>query len=835
VPLSEFLEVPFTKDNMSIHSTVSAEGTRHVQRIPLFHSLRVRLILASLAVEITLLSILVFNNLRLQESSLVEQAQLRLTELNSLLNAAIAGPLAARDFGTMQDILDEVRHREGVVYLALIDNHAKIVAAAGWDNKTPLPPIATHNISESDGSGRYDAEVVVHIGTQRYGKVQYGLSTEFLNASRSSVLKQSLLIAGVEIALSFFVLWLVGYWLTRHLALLSNASGQVTAGNFDIHLPVKSNDEIGQLTAAFNLMSKAVRERMADVQNAAATQHELAQQTLQDNARLSALLSTMTVGILFEDAENRIVYANTMFRRIWLVPDSAHLVGLPTTEALRQSANILAQPDHFSRHLLEVLGTREVSDSFEICTADGRILTQLSYPVRDANDRFIGRLWIYEDITHERQTAEELMYLAERDSLTGLFNRHRFQIEIDRAMEELKRHNTVGAVLFFDLDEFKYINDTYGHRAGDAMLIRVAGEISHLVRRNETLSRLGGDEFAVLVPGADEKSAVQLAERIIRGVSQIPFRFEGHSLRLTTSVGIALYPQHGGSVEELISRADAAMYQAKEAGKDAWRLYQADRDASREMLNRLTWQERLTNALDNKLLRLHFQGVYQASNLQLSHFEALVRIVDESEPSRLILPGQFITHAERTGKIVDIDRWVIRECVSILARDKKMPSLAVNISGRSFDDPSMPQYIANQLAQAGVAPYRLLVELTETSAVSDLHDAQRFIEALQRTGCKVCLDDFGAGFSSFAYLKHIKADILKIDGMFVRDLPNDRDNQVFVKSIVDVARGMKKTTIAEFVETEETLVMLRKMGVDMVQGYHMGVPVGDPPELRLPA
>jgi len=211
----------------------------------------------------------------------------------------------------------------------------------------------------------------------------------------------------------------------------------------------------------------------------------------------------------------------------------------------------------------------------------------------------------------------------------------------------------------------------------------------------------------------------------------------------------------------------------------------------------------------------------------------LVRMLDETDHSRLILPGHFIPHAERSGKIVDIDRWVIRESVRRLAQAPTVPPLAVNISGRSFDQPNLPQYIAEQLREFQVAPHRLLVELTETSAVSDLHDAQRFIEALKQTGCTVCLDDFGTGFSSFAYLKHLNADILKIDGLFVRDLPNDRDNQVFVKAIVDVARGMRKTTIAEFVETAETLAMLQQFGVDMVQGYHLNTPCADPPELAV--
>jgi diguanylate cyclase (GGDEF)-like protein len=514
-----------------------------------------------------------------------------------------------------------------------------------------------------------------------------------------------------------------------------------------------------------------------------------------------------------------------------LLADGVDLQALPTQEVLRHSANVLARPDHFSRHILHVLNTHEVSETFEIVMADGRVLTQLSYPVRDSDGRFIGRLWIYEDVTRERQTAEQLIYLAERDSLTGLYNRHRFQEEMARTLADVGRRNTHGALLFFDLDEFKVINDTFGHRAGDAMLIRVAGEVNALVRRNEILSRLGGDEFAVLLPETSEADATRLAERIVRAIAQIPFRFEGQNLRLTTSLGIALYPTHGDNADELIAHADAAMYQAKEAGKNAWRVYRNDHKASREMLHRLSWQERISNALEKGLLQLHFQGVYRTVDGGLSHLEVLVRMLDEVDPQRVIMPGHFIPFAEKTGKVIDIDRWVIAESVKLLARSESVPPLAVNISGRSFDEPTLPQYIADRLAAHGVAPHRLMVELTETAAVSDLHDAQRFIEALRQTGCRVCLDDFGTGFSSFAYLKHLKADILKIDGLFIRDLANDHDNQVFVKAIVDVARGMRKATIAEFVEDADTLEMLKAFRVDHVQGYHLDMPRGNHPAL----
>ena len=358
------------------------------------------------------------------------------------------------------------------------------------------------------------------------------------------------------------------------------------------------------------------------------------------------------------------------------------------------------------------------------------------------------------------------------------------------------------------------------------MLIRVAGEVAGQVRRNELFSRLGGDEFGILVPDISDEMLRVLAERITRSIATVRFHFEGENLRLTTSLGIAVYPDHADNAEDLIGRADMAMYMAKEAGKNAWRVYRSDLDTSTQMVARLSWNDRIIHALENQLMTLQYQGIYSTADNSLSHFEVLVRMRDKDDTARLLMPGQFIPMAEKSGQIIEIDKWVLRESIRMLAESDSIPALAVNISGRSFDEPSLPQYIAEQLKRSAVAPRRLLVELTETSAVSDLHDAQRFIEALRQTGCIVCLDDFGTGFSSFAYLKHLQADAVKIDGLFIRNLPHDQDNQLFVKAIVSVAKGLHKATIAECVEDEETLEMLRSFGVDSVQGYHLEKPHG---------
>jgi len=933
-------------------------------------SLRTKLLLASLLVQLLMLTVLVVNSLRVAGDTLQQQVRLHNADLAILFNAALGAPLAERDYATLNEILSEIRQGEGVAYMVLSDRNQTRVAASGWPADVPLPPPQERVDLDRARDGILDQAIPIRLAGRAIATLAYGLSTDHVAHTRSHLLQQSLLIGAAGILLSTLLLAALAYFLTRHLTRLTEATTRVVEGDFDIRLPVQAEDEVGVLTRTFNGMAEAVHSRIEALRASEARFHAIADYTYaweswfdaqgrllwvnpsvsrvtgyspeeclamadfpvslaepgdcyalsqalqaalkghgkrfefrlrhrdgrllwvamysqtilglhqenlgvrtsmlditqrreaetalqvalvdlkvadesrrqylvgleEERARLVALLGAMNLGILFVTADNQVKYYNTMFLRIWMIAEDKELVGKSANEVLEYSSNELSRPDHFSRHLLDVLETHEMSSTYEITMSDGRVVTQLSYPVRDAESRFIGRLWVYEDVTRERQTAEQLIYLAERDALTGLYNRRRFEEELGRFLKESDRHQRQGALLFFDLDEFKYINDTFGHRAGDSVLIRVAGEVAALTRKNEVFSRLGGDEFGVLMPDATETDAEHLAERIVRAVSQIPFRLEGQNFRLTTSLGIAHYPKHASAAEDLIAHADAAMYQAKETGKNAWSIYRPERDASREMITRLSWNDRLARAFEKNLWRLHYQGVYHAASGTLSHLEALIRMVDETDAARLIMPGHFIAYAEKSGKILDIDRWVLREAIAQLARAPGMPPLAVNISGRSFDQPTLPHFIAEELQRQGVAPERLLVELTETSAVSDLQDAERFIEALRKTGCITCLDDFGTGFASFAYLKHLKADVLKIDGLFIRDLPNDRDNQVFVKSIVDVARGLGKRTVAEFVENEETLEMLRRFGIDMVQGYHLDMPQEKHPALGvLPA
>ena len=310
-------------------------------------------------------------------------------------------------------------------------------------------------------------------------------------------------------------------------------------------------------------------------------QMEQLQLTQREQARMAALLSAMRFGILFEDEHGRVEYVNPAFRHIWEINDEIELIGHPSQEVLHHSPRRFAGPEHASRLVLDVTDEKEASESIELALRDGCTLTQRSFPVRVANGRLIGRLWIFEDITREQKTAEQLVHLAEHDALTGLYNRHRFQEHLERMISNARRSGAVFALLYFDLDKFKPVNDRFGHRAGDTVLMRVSEAVSALVRSGEMLARLGGDEFAILSELSTVEEAVRLAERIARAVDSLVFSFGDESVQLSASIGITLFPRDGGNADELVAHADAAMYQSKRKADYAWTLYSAPEEASR--------------------------------------------------------------------------------------------------------------------------------------------------------------------------------------------------------------------------------------------------------------
>jgi diguanylate cyclase (GGDEF)-like protein len=593
----------------------------------------------------------------------------------------------------------------------------------------------------------------------------------------------------------------------------------------DLQVPVRRRDEIGHLGETFNFMASRLQQEMHALHEAQHMQEIYLVQSREEQARLIALLSVMKFGILFITREGAVIHANPSFFAIWGIEAPPDLIGSDAAGLLERAArNIATGAGH------NPFDGPDESRRTEVTLHNGRIVRVQNFEVSQQGGHRGGWLWLFEDITEDRRTAEQLIFLAERDPLTELGNRRRFHEELTRALALAQRGRASVAVLLFDLDGFKYVNDNFGHHAGDSILVRLATEIGAMIRRGEGIFRLGGDEFVILIPDGTLEEAKSLAERVVRAIARIPFAHDGVQLHVTASLGIAIYPQDSRDAIELVAHADAAMYWVKENGRNAWRAYDSTCDISREMLSRISLEAKLDSAINDNGLRLHFQGIYTTGG-ELEHLEALVRMSDPDHPDQLIPPSEFIPIAERSGKIRALDRWVLCAAMDLLARSSAVPPIAVNLSGRSIDEGRLAAFICDELRHRGLEPRRLILELTETAGVADVLHLRAFTQALREFGCRVCLDDFGSGFSSFVYLQHIDADILKVDGAFIRDLPSDRQNQVLVRAVIAVARGLGKLTVAEHVESAETLQLLKAMGIDLIQGYLFDRPRADHPAI----
>jgi diguanylate cyclase (GGDEF)-like protein/PAS domain S-box-containing protein len=561
----------------------------------------------------------------------------------------------------------------------------------------------------------------------------------------------------------------------------------------------------------------SLRNTLASLERTSDLQARTSESLRAERSRLLSLLSAMSYGVVFIDTSNRIIYSNPAFAGVWSIPRDEPILGLTLFDALELAEDVVSDLGTFTSRLPDLVSSRHVSPAEEIKLVSGRILRVRVCPVLDDSGASQGAVLIHEDITLARESESQLSFLAERDPLTGLYNRRRFERELAERMDNAARDKQRLALLFFDLDEFKSVNDLFGHRMGDAVLLQMAGEIRSHLRRNEFFARLGGDEFALLVGDISEEHLRSLADRLMNVIGSMSFNLGEVRLSLTSSLGIATFPGHAATPQELIACADAAMYQAKDAGKNTWRVYRPDHTATLRQRSLVTWNDRIRHALRNDGFEVHLQGIFETASRKRSHNEALIRMKDGE--GKVLLPGAFIDYAEKSNLIIDLDRWVIAHVIDLLAADPALEPVAVNISGRSIDEPGMTDFIRSQLSARAVAPGRLYVEITETAAIRDMRDAQRFILDLHDTGCKVCLDDFGAGFSTFAYIKQLPVDIIKIDGLFVRDLARERDNQVFVRAMLDIARGFGKQVVAEAVEDELTLDILRSYGVHMAQGW----------------
>lgn len=426
-----------------------------------------------------------------------------------------------------------------------------------------------------------------------------------------------------------------------------------------------------------------------------------------------------------------------------------------------------------------------------------------------------------------RRAEAAIQHLALHDALTGLRNRASFLRALDKLIEEARQQDAHHSLLFLDLDQFKVINDTCGHPAGDEMLKQLAGVLQRSVRANDQLARLGGDEFCILLENCPLERARDIAENLRVAVHDFRFLWEGKFFSVGVSIGIVGIDQGSGNANDILSAADIACYAAKDRGRDAIQVYQRDDLELNRRRGEMDWVGRIDDALDGnhfELWRQPIRSLKEDGEHRVHHYELLLRLREHD--GKIVLPGAFLPAAERYDRMREIDRWVVDRALRYVGEHRESGEQfhTINLSGASMGEDGLRDFVGDRIAAHGVDPHSVCFEITETAAIGNFKAAVEFMQNLRDIGCRFALDDFGSGLSSFAYLKSLPVDFIKIDGKFIRSLASDPMDRAIVEAIHRVAHVARLQTIAEFVEDPAVVAVLRGIGVDFAQGYSIGKP-----------
>ena len=447
-------------------------------------------------------------------------------------------------------------------------------------------------------------------------------------------------------------------------------------------------------------------------------------------------------------------------------------------------------------------------------------------PIRDNNGHILGVVLVFHDVSEKHKLTHQLSHQARHDALTGLINRGEFELRLNELLDSTANRHGEHALLYLDLDQFKVVNDTCGHRAGDELLRQLTAQIQAKVRESDTFARLGGDEFGILLENCPMEQAIRLANVLLDEVGAFRFVWLDKTFAVGVSIGLVAITDASGNSANVLAAADTACYAAKDKGRNRVQVYSPDDIEMAERHGEMHWVARIAKAFEEERFRLYYQPIVPVQGGapdQEQHFEILLRMLDED--NNLVPPGFFIPAAERYNLMVEIDRWVVRNSFNWLIANTERPVIcAINLSGQSVNDDRFLRFLIDQVKGTGVPPHKVCFEITETSAISSLAKASNFIKTVKSLGCSFSLDDFGSGMSSFSYLKNLPVDYLKIDGSFVRDMTNNPIDCAMVESINHIGHVMEIKTIAEFVENPAILDKLRAIGVDYAQGYGIAEP-----------
>ncbi len=749
---------------------------------------------------------------------------------NSVINARLVGdesvsPLAFSDPEGAREILQRFNAIPSVINARIYDHNDNIFASYDRDEQLLLPqtPLVKTALVEYEGKWLHVHQPITY-RDELYGYIYLRVSTQALDKKINTYLLTIFYIMLGLIAFSYYLASRLQHIISGPIIKLTEATRKIAQDdNYTFRAEKQSNDEIGVLYDDFNNMIDKISQRKQERDKAL-------RELFEEKERAQVTLESIGDAVITTDIYGKIDYINAV---------AENLTGWSHEEAAGQ------QVEHVFRIINEI--TRENSvNPVERCINEGRIVELANHtvlickdgseiaiedsaaPIRNQAGELIGVVMVFHDVTESRKLSQQLIYQARHDALTGLINRREFEERLEHAIEQARVNHYDHALLYMDLDQFKVVNDTCGHAAGDELLRQITSLLQSQMRKHDTLARLGGDEFAVLLEYCGSDEANNVAESLCEAVESYRFTWEGNSFVVGVSIGLVPINKNSGSLGVVMSIADSACYAAKEAGRNRIHSYVEDDTTVAQRHGEMRWVSRITQGLEENNFTLYRQDILSIGKHTTDgdHYEVLIRMKDGE--GALAMPNSFLPAAERYNLMPKLDRWVIRTIFEWLSNaTDELEALAmcsINLSGHSVGDDKFLQYTINLFEKYNIPPGKICFEITETATIVNLTSATRFIRALKKKGCRFALDDFGSGMSSFLYLKNLPVDFLKIDGGFVKDITHDPMDLALVRSINDIGHVVGMKTIAEFVESEDVLRKLKVLGVDYAQGYHFGQP-----------
>lgn len=609
-----------------------------------------------------------------------------------------------------------------------------------------------------------------------------------------------------------FMLLLAGYLVfeisvRKPILQLSSAMKAYGAGNREIPSLSFKSDETASLLRSFMDMQGKVDSRQK---------------------HLESILDNAGEGILTIDKNKRIETFNSAAKKLF---------GYTSEEVVGKEIYILFPKDESSEkkdYYKELFNSDPHQPLPEInATIDARRKNAEQFPLSikttnlELDGKFIS-IAIVDDVSEREKMMKNLRKMAEHDALTGLYNRQFFMNELEKNVERISRGAQLKcALMYIDLDNFKFVNDTLGHLAGDRVLIEVTAMLNQYISKTDMIGRIGGDEFGILLENVSNRQAMKAAEHYRKQLTSYIFKYGGKEIDIGCSIGIALFDEDIVSKEDILARADIACHIAKNAGKNRVHVYKPDDQSNRiSMYADIGWARQIKESIEQNKFVLARQPIVDTITGKLLSYEILLRMRDNN--SDIILPSGFLPSAQRIGLMVDIDKWILGQAISSLKHELSTDPLirySINLSAKAICDPEILMIITEAIVTNQIEPNSITFEITEDTAIANMDMAVRFLHQLEELGCKTALDDFGTGYSSFSYLKDLPVDYVKIDGSFVQNIDKDKLNFAMVKSMNEVAHATGKKTVAEFVKNEDILNQIKVIGIDYAQGFHIGKPI----------